>query len=103
MIELYTQEEPYHELNIMLQQLMYDVLHNDLRPKLPEDCPPAFHVLVNECLVKDYKKRPNFTEIKVRKIFHKFAFHFTYYNFFFCATETPKEMVGLNLVCCVHL
>ena len=39
------------------------VLNKDLRPEIPEWCPPVFELLIKTCLESDPMLRPTFPQI----------------------------------------
>ena len=45
---------------------MYAVVHEGLRPYIPDDCPRGLTQLIHECLDSDPKLRPTFAEILSR-------------------------------------
>ncbi|KAH7446743.1 hypothetical protein KP509_01G071900 [Ceratopteris richardii] len=59
--ELLTARVPYEEMSAV--QAAFCVLHKDLRPIIPLDCPPSLRDLMTACWSKDPGKRPEFWEI----------------------------------------
>lgn len=62
--ELFTQEDPYANMHPI--QVATLVAYKDLRPDIPEDCPPTFRQLMLECWDSQTTKRPSFREIVQR-------------------------------------
>ncbi|KAI5073561.1 hypothetical protein GOP47_0011574 [Adiantum capillus-veneris] len=61
MWELLTARVPYEDMGAV--QAAFCVLHKNLRPSIPSDCPPALEDLMCRCWCKDPNKRPEFWEI----------------------------------------
>lgn len=59
--ELLSRECPYGEMSPI--QCALAVLNQDLRPTIPEWCPPAFGALIKKCIDKDPNARPTFENI----------------------------------------
>ncbi|MCO5573313.1 hypothetical protein L7F22_027082 [Adiantum nelumboides] len=59
--ELLTACVPYEEMGAV--QAAFCVLHKNLRPPIPSDCPPALEDLMCRCWSTDPSKRPEFWEI----------------------------------------
>jgi len=59
--EVLTRKEPYEELDNV--QAASQVMHKGLRPRCPENTPPALAKLVDSCFEVDPKNRPSFTHI----------------------------------------
>jgi len=74
LIELYTGSPPYSDDNKAYSpaQLMYLVVHDGLRPVVPDSCPKALQHLIHKCLHGDFKKRPSFIQVSqtLSKILH---------------------------------
>lgn len=66
LVEFYTGQAPYSDLNFPFQQVMYSVVNDGLRPTLPENAPISYSILVEECLTDEPSRRPDFGEIKTR-------------------------------------
>jgi serine/threonine protein kinase len=66
MIELATGKFPYRSWGTPFEQLKQVV--KDEPPRLPPDSfSPEFEDFINQCLLKDYRKRPNYTELLAHK------------------------------------
>jgi serine/threonine protein kinase len=61
MWETLTGECPYDGMSAI--QCALAVLNRDLRPPIPEWCPPSLSALIRSCLDKDPSKRPTFAQI----------------------------------------
>jgi len=61
MWELITRKAPYENLTPM--QILYGVVHQNLRPLIPSLCPPVIYSLINMCWHQLPEKRPSFNEI----------------------------------------
>jgi len=59
--EILTRKEPYETLDNV--QAASQVMHNGLKPRPPENCPPNIAKLMDSCFEVDPKQRPSFTQI----------------------------------------
>ncbi|EDQ88290.1 uncharacterized protein MONBRDRAFT_9289 [Monosiga brevicollis MX1] len=63
MFEIFSREDPYDEAGLDSQTLAQHIIRRKLRPGIPENMPPEFSVLMNECLLADPDTRPTFIEL----------------------------------------
>ena len=63
MWEILTKECPYDGMTPI--QCALSVLNENKRPEIPDWCPQSLRVLIKNCVEKDPKTRPTFTEILV--------------------------------------
>lgn len=61
MWEMLTKECPYDGMTPI--QCALSVLNENKRPEIPDWCPHSLRVLIKNCVEKDPKARPTFTEI----------------------------------------
>jgi serine/threonine protein kinase len=64
--ELIDGNAPFSDLDLFPQQVMYGVVHENLRPSVPASCPASLKALIDDCLNAAANKRPDFEEIKKR-------------------------------------
>jgi len=62
--ELLTNKVPYSEMTPV--QAAFSIVTRDLRPALPDTCPPELKVMIAECWAKDRATRPSFGVIATR-------------------------------------
>lgn len=62
--ECMTREDPYFGMPPF--QVVLAVGNNNMRPTVPDDCPPKWRALIVESWSEDPSKRPNFDEVMVR-------------------------------------
>ncbi len=62
--ELVARQVPYSGMNAV--QVSVAVMTKDVRPSIPEKCPPAYAQLIRACWDRDAAKRPAFPEIVER-------------------------------------
>ena len=63
MWEMLTKECPYDGMTPI--QCALSVLNENKRPEISDWCPHSLRVLIKNCVEKDPKSRPTFTEILV--------------------------------------
>ena len=62
MWEIWTQKPFYEDIKFNAR-IEYKVLHEGMRPEIPEDCPKLYADLVRQCWDDDAACRPSFTQI----------------------------------------
>src|SRR3989338_7135011 len=61
--ELFSGAQPYAGMNLPIDQLIYKIIHEHLRPILPPDLPPMIQHVITECFAENPVLRPSFLEI----------------------------------------
>lgn len=64
--EIISWREPFSDMNLSFQQVMFGVVQNNLRPMIPQNCPQELILLIKDCLSAQPELRPDFKEIKQR-------------------------------------
>eukprot|EP00899_Mesostigma_viride_P015168 jgi/Mesvir1/23652/Mv18316-RA.1 len=64
--ELMSLERPYARMGMEPLALIYQVINENLRPKIPEGAHPPLAALVEQCWQADPKKRPGFDDVLAR-------------------------------------
>ncbi len=67
--EMVSCDRPYK--NMMGSQVMYQVMQNDIRPKIPDECPQFLRELIEQCWHRDRTQRPDSAEV-VKRVRHAF-------------------------------
>lgn len=63
LIELYTEQRAYDDVEGESTSLMMMIATQGLRPTLSQQCPNEFKLLIEECVHQDPEQRPTFTQI----------------------------------------
>jgi len=63
--ELYKESRPYPTIHSPYQ-IMYKVIHENLKPEIPVDCPPIYTYLIANCTAREASQRPPFKEILLK-------------------------------------
>lgn len=56
--EIYAEQRPYPKIHPY--RIMYRVVHENLRPTIPDTCPPSYTALITDCVVENPAGRPTF-------------------------------------------
>lgn len=68
---LYTREEPYKDQFEDEEELRMSVCDDEVRPKLPEECPKALADLIRKCWSSEPDDRPTFQDMLESRVFER--------------------------------
>jgi len=60
-IEILTRKEPYPEIDAVVAAS--NVMHKNLSPTIPQNCPPQMVDIIQLCFSRDTSQRPSFKQI----------------------------------------